>query len=271
MQKFSSLDGVYESLSNDSKAKRRGINSVEIGVRVLEAVVSLNGPCTLKAIAEKSGMEPSQTHRYVSSLLNCGLLMQERNSSLYDLGPQALHLGVAAIARLDPLNLAAGKLRDFSTQQGATCLLSVWGPNGPTIIGWFQGSPPVYTVLTIGSTLPLTESASGHIFMSFLAESYLTPLLEKEGFKSPLIKNAKLMAILERVRASFSSYADSTVIPGLGAHAAPILGLQGVLVGVATVIYNDAVSTAERDEVNERLLAASKEISEELGGEWKPK
>ncbi|MDB5458695.1 MAG: transcriptional regulator, partial [Caulobacteraceae bacterium] len=213
---------AYEHLG----VKRRGINSVEQGVAVLQAVVDLKKAASLKDIAKQAGMESSQTHRYVSSLVNCGMLRQDAATGRYDLGPTALRTGLAAISRNDALTRAEEAARDFSNNSGATTQLSVWASGGPTIIRWNHGAPPVYTILTIGSVLPVTTSSTGRVFLAFLPESLLGPMLVAEGHKAPLAKNPKLLKEREDIRAAFMADVDSTVVPGLRACAAPILGIN---------------------------------------------
>ena len=54
------------------------------------------------------GMPAAKAHRYLASFMPAGLIEQHPESGRYDLGPFALELGLglAAMARLDPLALA---------------------------------------------------------------------------------------------------------------------------------------------------------------------
>jgi len=171
------------SNKNEPAGKRRGINSVEISIKILDAITELEQPASLTDISNKVGMGVSQTHRYVSSFLNCGILRQEPNSTLYKLGPKALQIGLSAIAANDPISLTDIMARQFSIENRATILMTVWGNNGPTIIRWYHGQPPIYTILTIGSVLPVTQSATGRMFMAHLPESFVEPMLKNEGWK----------------------------------------------------------------------------------------
>jgi DNA-binding IclR family transcriptional regulator len=255
----------YEHLG----AKRRGINSVEQGVAVLQAVVELKRAASLKEIALQAGMESSQTHRYVSSLVNCGMLRQDAATGRYDLGPTALRTGLAALSRNDPLMRTEEAARDFSNSSGATTQLSVWGSEGPTVIRWNFGAPPVYTMLTIGSVLPLTTSSTGRVFLAFMPEGLLTPFLTAEGHKAPLAKNPELMKAREATRSAYFSDVDSTVVPGLRACAAPVLGANDALIAVITVVASDVVPRAY-DEVHRKgLLALCAQTTSNLGGAWR--
>jgi DNA-binding IclR family transcriptional regulator len=254
----------YEHLG----AKRRGINSVEQGVAVLQAVVDLRKAASLKEIAQRAGMESSQTHRYVSSLVNCGMLRQDPATGFYDLGPTALRTGLAAVSRIDALTRAEEAARDLSNSTGATTQLTVWAVGGPTIIRWNHGAPPVYTILTIGSVLPVTTSSTGRVFLAFLPESLLAPLLEAEGHKTPLAKSPKLLQERERIRGAFMADVDSTVVAGLRAFAAPVLGPTNTLIAVITVVASDIIPRSVDEGHKKALLAACARATHDLGGAW---
>jgi DNA-binding IclR family transcriptional regulator len=263
---YNNIDAIYSI--EESSARRRGINSVEIGIRVLDAIMSLRQPSALKTIAEAAEMDTSQAHRYVSSLLNSGIIKQENATGLYDLGPKALHIGLAEMARLDPITIASDSLKEFSLTKGYTCILSVWGSLGPTIIRWFNGSPPVFTTLAIGSVLPVFTSSTGRVFMSFLDEPFLVPFLEEAGLKTPLDKNTALRADRKEIQSSGIGGVDSTVIPGLRAYASPVFGIENSLIGVCTVLLSDANAKSKDRKLKPELLRHCCDVTKKLGGNW---
>ena len=77
--------------------RRKGIQSVEIGVGVLNAVVRMGAPAGVTDIARASGLSTSQAHRYLASFVNCGFLRQDPQNGLYDLAAGALRIGMAAM------------------------------------------------------------------------------------------------------------------------------------------------------------------------------
>src|SRR6185503_7212036 len=52
-----------------STDRRRGIQSLEIGLRVLECLEHASDPLTLTQIAQATGMRPSKVHIYLVSLM----------------------------------------------------------------------------------------------------------------------------------------------------------------------------------------------------------
>jgi DNA-binding IclR family transcriptional regulator len=237
-------------------------------MRVLQSVVALKQPAPLRDIAGQVGMGPSQTHRYLSSLTRSGMLQQDRATGLYDLGPAALRTGLAALARHYPLNRADEAARELSRKSAATTMLTVWSPNGPIIVRWYHGRPPIYTVLTVGSVVALATFSAGHVFMAFMPDELLEPLLIMEGFQIPLQRNPALWSIREHVRKSYLASIDSSNVPGLRTHAAPVFGADDALVCVLTIATQDNISQSVDDANTAALIAASRELTLGLGGSW---
>ena len=95
------------TFDEDKHQKRKGIQSVEIGIGVLDALVRLGRPSSLTDIARASGQSVSQAHRYLASFVNTGFLRQDPATALYDLHTGALRLGLAAMGRLDTFEEAS--------------------------------------------------------------------------------------------------------------------------------------------------------------------
>ncbi|MDO9440684.1 MAG: helix-turn-helix domain-containing protein, partial [Beijerinckiaceae bacterium] len=107
---------------------RRGIQSVEIGFRVLAALAEDTQPSTLGAVATRAGLSASQTHRYLSSLIASGMARQVSSTGRYDLGSQAIQVGLAALARTDVFAEADPAIAEFTRETGRTTLVAALGP-----------------------------------------------------------------------------------------------------------------------------------------------
>lgn len=267
-EKFRGIDALYNPEPEDSVSKRRGINSVETGVGILEVLISMRGPSTLTSIAEASGLDTSQAHRYMSSLLNTGLVRQDRHSGLYGIGEKALQFGLTALNCLDPINEVSDAARDMAHIDGFTTLVAIWSPNGPIIVRWYAGRPPVHTSLTVGSILPLTSSATGMVFLAFLESNYLESQLIAEGYEPPAESNRKLKKIQSDVSSTCVASVDSALIPGLRAYAAPVFGAHNSLLSTVTVVASDSMAKSVDERMKKRLMQVCAELTQKLGGQW---
>jgi DNA-binding IclR family transcriptional regulator len=239
-----------------TESPRRGIHSVEIAARVLRALSGSPVAMPLSELARTAGMAPSKVHRYLGSLINAGLVVQDAATARYDLGPFALEMGVAAIARRDPVNTAADALRVLALDTGATAMLSVWGSQGATVVRWERAAGFLVTSLGLGSVLPLSGSATGNVFLAWLPRQLTAAALEREG----VLSAAAAEEIATRTRARGYAVADGSFVPGLAAVAAPILNWQGETDAVITLM----AATAARLDLNlalPRLLEACRRLS----------
>lgn len=244
---------------------RRGIQSVETGLRLLAELAAANGPVTLTSLSARSGLSPSQTHRYLQSLVASGMAMQQE-SLRYDLGPGVMRIGIAALSRLDAFNSAELRMHEFVEVTGRTASLAVWSELGPVLVRWFRGRPPVLINLPVGSQLPLFASATGQVFLGLLSESELEgplAMARAHGIAAP-----DLSSLRATVRATLSAEVGPPLLEGLRSVAAPIFDLQGRVQVVAAAVAPGIVpADADRD-IGQRLRRACREATEAIGGVW---
>ena len=89
----------------------------------------------LKDVAAAACMSAAKAHRYLVSFQRLGLVTQDARTARYDLGPAALKLGLASLARLDAMRCARARAR-LDGADRPHLALAVWGNHGPTIVHW---------------------------------------------------------------------------------------------------------------------------------------
>lgn len=249
---------------SSGETRRRGIQSVEIGLRVLEALAVLGGPAPLSAIAQATDMPPPQAHRYLQSLIAAGMAQQHADSGRYDLGPAALKLGLSALARVDAFQIADTAITDFVRRTNLTVQLAALGPLGPTIVRWLMGRPPVMTSFNVGSVLPLLTSATGQVFFSFMPDAETGHLVARELAEGP-VSRSDADSLRAKVRADGFAYVDGMMVPGLRATAFPIFDLQGRVALTATALQPDLSHSRRQDGTKAELATLCRDISRQLG------
>jgi len=217
--------------------QRRGIQSIDTGIRLLEVLEKADGPLALKDLSARADLDPSSAHRYLASFVRCGLVRQDANTR-YDFGPLALHIGLAAVRRIDPVQVIEGALPALVEDTGFTALLCVWSNRGPTVVHWQRSAAPFVTNLGLGSVLPVSRSATGTVFVAFLAQSVTAEAIAAEAKREPVDREAFTRAV-ERAKKTRLAFVDNTVIPGLSAVASPVLQWNGQAAAVVTLIGPD--------------------------------
>lgn len=245
-----------------SDESNQGLKSLDAALGVLNHLVSMNGPVTLTEIARANDMPPSKVHRYLASFVSAGLVKQQGRSGRYDLGPAALHIGLAALARNDFVNSAAEGLPDLSAETGMTVLLAVWANLGATVVRWERGTSPTDTSMGLGTTLPLLNSATGRVFLAWGPPRAIAPARDAQLRRFARMPStlhdieptkAGVTSLIERIRQRGFATVESRFIPGLIAASAPILDWQGEAQAAITLVGTDP-ATIKADSEQIRLL-----------------
>ena len=252
---------------------RLGIQSVELGFRLLKVLARHGRPMMLKDLSAQAGMAPAKAHRYLVSFLRLGLVEQDRRSGRYDLGGWCLELGLAGLARLDPVRLADTLLEDLCETIHETVALAVWGNHGATIVRWVDAGGPVIVSLRPGSVMPLVTSATGRAFAAFCKAPYLRTLLHEElqaQARAEGVAIGNLRAQLERslaeIRRRGIARASGSMTPGINGFSAPVYDHNGAMVAAITALGPVGNFDTDWDSpLTTALRAASRELSVRLG------
>lgn len=245
-------------LTADARRNRRGIQSVEIGIRVLETLRASGGPCTLSQLAKTAELAPSNCHRYLVSFLRMGLVEQEAQTNRYRFGHRMVQLGLSALSQLDSITIGTEALIRLIDATGYTGLLAIWGDSGPVIIRWMPGRMAVRTTLSAGSALPVLGSATGRVFLAYLPQRQTEKFVAREA-QGSREDPARLMS---EVRATGLAQVTGSYIPGLSAAAAPILDAHGEATAVLCLV---GLADGFPKPIIRQLKTAAKAASASLG------
>lgn len=254
-------------------SERQGIQSIEVGFRLLRVLAATNRPMMLRDIAKGAGMPAAKAHRYMVSFMRIGLIEQDSASGRYDLGSYALDLGLSGLGRLDPVRLAGPILDNLCEEIQETVALGVWGTHGATIVRIVDAGAPITITLRAGTVLPLSKSATGRAFAAFFRSPYLKQLLDAElRAASDASKTAittlrrELEKTLTEIRAHGISRATGNLTPGINGFSAPVFDHTGRMVAAITSLGSVGEFNVEWDSpVAKQMLAAAQQLSQRLG------
>lgn len=252
--------------SKDGESQRKSIQSVEIGASVLLALLKADrGESFLREVADNSGLSRSQAHRYLLAFVNTGMVEQNPESGQYALGQLAVRLGLAAMARMDPLRIATEHLERLLRELKTTGLLSVWGDYGPTVIRWIDGGIPLFTSMHVGSTLSLQGSSTGTLFLAYCPKEQTAERVARERAEGIVVDDAELAKQVEDARKQGLARTYGSVVPGLSAVSVPILDAQGRLVATMSVLARSLDKSAFSKTRLEKILQYGMKASIAIG------
>lgn len=237
-----------------------GIRSFEKGIHLLQALRRAGGPVRLNEIAAAAGMSPSAARGYLVSLIRTGLARQDPTTGRYDLGEEALHLGLAALRRGDFLRLAQETLADLVGRLRQTALLAVWGESGPVVVAKTEGPETSVYEVRIGTRVTLLGTATGEVFMAHL------PRAAWEGLIGPGDGDGNLDGLLRGIREAGLARTRPAKLPERWSMSVPVFDHTGGLRGALTVIAReDARSATLADDTAAALRSAASGLSRRLG------
>ncbi|MFN7882720.1 MAG: IclR family transcriptional regulator, partial [bacterium] len=141
----------------------RGVQSIEVGGQLLQALARAGKPMPLKELAQAADMTPAKAHPYLVSFQRLGLVAQEGDGGRYGLGPMAMELGLISLQQHDPVRLASQALEGLAQSTACTVALAVWGNQGPTVVQVVEAPSPLHVSLRHGTVLTLAQTASGQV------------------------------------------------------------------------------------------------------------
>jgi DNA-binding IclR family transcriptional regulator len=253
--------------------ERAGIQSVEVGFALLQVLGDSAGPLMLRDLARAANMSAAKAHRYLVSFQRLQLVVQDAASTRYDLGPAALKLGLASLARLDAVKLARQRVALLMEEIGHTLALAVWGNHGPTIVHWEESPQAVTVNLRLGDVMPLLTSATGQCFAAYASQEAIAPMLKQEmerarrqGRSDVPTTPAEVRALLESVRQRGAARVVDTLLPGIVGFCVPVFDADGhMALGIVALGPAGTFDAEWGGGVDRPLRAAARQLSSDLG------
>jgi DNA-binding IclR family transcriptional regulator len=219
---------------------KQGINSLEIGISVFDAVVRARRPLRLMEVAEGAGLSPSKARMYLISLIRTGMVEQDEKTSTYRHGARAARLGLLALRSNGLLNAAQDYVIRLAGETGNPVLLSCWDNDRSLIVFASETSNALPIAFRIGRTTSLAHTATGRTFLAYKSADEVATSLKSSGVT---VVTRGLREELAGIRRTGYAIVDvinlqpGISLNGLGAIAAPIFGSGGEVEFVITVLY----------------------------------
>lgn len=261
------------SSHNQVEKSRRGIQSIEIGGRLLTALVEEGGPMSLGDLAKKAGMPSAKAHPYLVSFGSFGLVEQDPLTGRYELGPFALQLGLISLQLLDPVRIAIPMITQLAADIDQTIGLSVLGNQGPTIIYIAESSYPIHVNMRTGTVMSIQTTATGRVFAAFLPPRQVERMLEQEkrngiaaAFGAAGLKAGALEQLLADVRKRSMARVQGEPIPGINAICAPVFEHTGAIrLGITAIGPAGSFDASWQGDIASSVLACAQQVSRRLG------
>lgn len=217
---------------SDTQTRRsgaRGIQSIELGYRILIAIQQGPVSLPLKTIAARAKMSPSAVHNYLTSLIRTGMVCADTRGH-YRLGPSLAALGLSAARQVDQFELLREKAIALSERTGLGVAVLTWNPQQGPIIIFNKSDPKNYMFELRNGPVGVLSTAGGRIFATYLPREITLPVVLREMGRTEA-QARECQQVLDEVARGVRQvgYATATLdaLPGYGAVSVPVWDARG--------------------------------------------
>ena len=244
--------------------------SLERGLRVIEATAASGGSATLSEIARKTALPRSTVHHLLRALVDFGYLVQDGDARPYRIGARLLQLTGRTWTREQLAEIAMPFLDELSRRTGEGASLAVLRDGVVTIAAKRESEGPVRVVQEVGALRPVYCTAVGKALAAFLPEAELDGLIARTAFER---KTAKTLATpaafrrdLARIRATGFAVDNEEHIEGIRCVATLVRDQSGeVRASLCVVGPTSRMPQRRLVEIRRPLAAVAAELSARLG------
>jgi IclR family acetate operon transcriptional repressor len=224
----------------DVERPKQLVATIERAMSVLDLMAATDrDDLGVTEIARELGLSKAVVHRVLVTLVAGDFLQVDHASRRYSLGPMALVLGSAYLARLNLRSLALPRLQELSDRTGETATLSL--RNGWSRMYVEQVTPDreIKMSVAIGKSYPLHAGSSSKSFLAFLPieeqERYLQERELTAMTGATIVDPDLLRTELAAVRARGYAVSLEERQVGTASVAAPIFDRDGRPISVISI------------------------------------
>ncbi len=249
-------------------AKAR-LSSVANAIRLVKAFSDQDYEIGISALAGRLGLAKSTVHRLATTLIDAGMLEQNRETGKYRLGLMVFELGSLVRRKMDIYNEAKPWLMALREQTGETVHLAVLGNRGMVYVNFLESQKAIRMSSRIGMRGPMHCTAEGKVLLAFQPEDATERLvganLERQTPNTITALDA-LREDLTAVRSRGYAIDDEECELGMRCIAAPVRDDDGnvmAAVGIAGPVQR--LTKKMLVSLAPTLLNAVQAISQRLG------
>ncbi len=249
------------------------IQSVDRALRILTALQGARR-MSLGEIAARLELPPSTVHGIIRTLVAHGMVLQERDSGRYRLGPATLRLGNVYLDTLDLRSRVASWAADLARRTGFAVRTGVLLLTDVVVVHHAPRPDGSLQMPEVGIVIPAHASALGKAMLAYdavaSAEVFAGDTARRSMTGETITDAAALQVQLDEVRASGVATEAEEAVLGECGMAAPILDASEHVVGAIGLVVPSAewpIAPTTAD----ALRTAARTVSRELGARrWPP-
>ena len=239
------------------------------GLKLLNRIAHADAPVGVTAMAKEMGLEKSNIHRTMMTLLDLGYVERDQQSGRYGPTLKVWELGMKVVARHPIVRTARPFMQMLHQQTQETIHLTILDGLDCMYLDQIRAPVPVRTMPPPGHRAPAMFPASGRVQLAFQPDP--DALIQRFRADHPRGKEIKAAATLRDfavIRQQGFTYTESGWSVGINSIAAAIVGRDDIAIAAIAVSGPAERLTAERMlGLADKVLNACTQVSGSLRGQ----
>jgi IclR family acetate operon transcriptional repressor len=215
--------------------------SLERGLRVIEAISDFGGSASVSAIARKTGLPRSTVHHLLRSLIAFDYLLQGGEAQPYKLAPRLFKLTGRAWTQGQLAEISVPFIDELSRRTGEGTSLAILREGVVSVVAKRDSEGPVRVVQKVGTVRPIYCTAVGKILAAWLPEREIDDIIGRIVFEritaNTITAPAVLKRELARIRANGFAVDNEEHIEGIRCIAAPVRDHSGAVCAALCIVF----------------------------------
>lgn len=238
----------------EKKKSRDTIQSLQLGISVINAIYEANRPLKLNEIQEKTKITKSNLYKYMNTLIQENLVFRDQHTGMYYLGTKLIQYGIRASQNLDKIEIITPYLQKIGEYSNCTVILAIPSHNGPVVYKIWRTNHIINIGAELGTILP-RFSSSGKIFHAFADEHHVANWQDHEEVEMDEQE-------LEQIKREKIAFANEPLIAQISSVSIPVLSFNNQLIGIITVVgFTSSIPKSLDEPLSRYLQSIQKEVS----------
>jgi DNA-binding IclR family transcriptional regulator len=239
-------------------------------VSILDCFTQSHPQLGVREISRKIGLPTSTTGRILLDMKESGLLSQNMDTQMYQLGGRLLSWAGVYTATLDVRSIAMPAMHKLHQDTNETISLYILEGNQRLCVERLESTNNVRIVARIGRLLPLYAGSAGKVFLAYLPDESRDRILDETEFTpftpNTIINRNNLLEEINKIRETGYALSHGEWLQEASGIAAPIFDQSRGIAAAISISGPTQRFTPENNKVYcEKLLSAAKDISANLG------
>lgn len=262
------MERYFRNMENKVDKKEK-IKSIDKALDLLEFLSVNEQEIGITEISKKLHMGLSTVHRILTTLKSRGYVIQNQQTTKYRLGIKLFELGCAVQSTKRLLEIAKPYLRQLSQITNETANLAILEGKEVIYLDTIESPEILRTEIMAGTRTPAHCTALGKVLLASISDEEFNSLYKNDEPLTSLTSNSitsleELKKHLKEVKEQGYALDREEYKIGINCIGVPIFGRNGAIAAISITGPASRFTIGEMKNVKDKLIAISKEISNQL-------